>query len=52
MALDLVRAAAGADERLEIAEAAAVFLVEVLASSEMARRGFLESARAPGDDPV
>ncbi|HST65576.1 MAG TPA: phosphatase RsbU N-terminal domain-containing protein [Mycobacteriales bacterium] len=50
--LDLVRAAAGAAERLEIAEAAAAFLVEVLASSDMARRGFLESARGSGDDPA
>jgi Phosphoserine phosphatase RsbU, N-terminal domain len=50
--LDLIRAAAGSDERLEVAEAAAAFLVEVLASSEMARRGFLESTRGPGQDPA
>lgn len=45
--LDLLGAARGGDERLDIAEAAADFLVEVLASSEMAQRGFLESARDP-----
>jgi hypothetical protein len=41
--LDLIRVAGG-DERLEVAEAAAGFLVEVLAASEMAYRGFLERA--------
>lgn len=48
--LDLLRAARGGDERLEIAEAAAAFLVEVLASAEMAHRGFLESTRNPRPD--
>lgn len=47
--LDLVRAAADAEERLTLAEAAASFLVEVLASSEMAQRGFLERSRPTGD---
>jgi phosphoserine phosphatase RsbU-like protein len=51
--LDLLRTARAADERLEVAEAAAAFLVEVLASSEMTQRGFLDSARdpRPGDGP-
>jgi hypothetical protein len=40
--LDLLRAA-GDGERLETAEAAGVFLVEVLAAAEMAHRGFLDS---------
>lgn len=48
--LDLVRAAGDADERLTLAEAAASFLVEVLASSEMAQRGFLENSRPTPDD--
>lgn len=48
--LDLVRAADDADERLTLAEAAASFLVEVLASSEMAQRGFLENSRPTPDD--
>lgn len=48
--LDLVRAAGDADERLTLAEAAASFLVEVLASAEMAHRGFLENSRATPDD--
>ena len=47
--LDLIRAAGG-DERLEVAEAAAAFLVEVLAASEMAQRGFLERARGARED--
>jgi hypothetical protein len=47
--LNLVRAAAGSDERLEVAEAAAAFLMEVLAASEMARRGFLEGTRSTGE---
>ena len=47
--LDLLRAARD-DERLDVAEAAAAFLVEVLAASEMAQRGFLEGTRAPQDD--
>ena len=46
--LDLLRAAGGA-ERIEVAEAAAAFLVEVLAASEMAQRGFLEGTRPPDD---
>ena len=50
--LDLLRAAGDGDERLEVAEAAGAFLVEVLASSEMAQRGFLESTRGPGQDPA
>ena len=44
--LDLLRGAGDAD-RVEVAEAAGAFLVEVLAASEMAQRGFLEGARAP-----
>jgi hypothetical protein len=40
--LDLMRAAAGPGDRLEVAEAAAAFLVEVLAASEMAQRAFLD----------
>jgi hypothetical protein len=48
--LDLVRAATTSDERLEVAEAAAAFLVEVLASSEMVLRGFRGAARSSGGD--
>jgi hypothetical protein len=44
--LDLLRAAGDAD-RVEVAEAAAAFLVEVLAASDMAQRGFLEGTRPP-----
>ena len=44
--LNLLRAAGDAD-RLEVAEAAAAFLVEVLAASDMAQRGFLEGTRPP-----
>jgi len=47
--LDLLRAAVDAD-RLDVAEAAGVFLVEVLAASDMAQRGFLEGARPPEED--
>ena len=47
--LDLLRAA-GEAERLEVAEAAAAFLVEVLAASDMAQRGFLEGTIHPPDD--
>jgi hypothetical protein len=47
--LDLLRAAPTADGRLDVAEAAADFLVEVLASAEMAQRGFLDATRDPGD---
>jgi Phosphoserine phosphatase RsbU, N-terminal domain len=46
--LDLLRAAGEAD-RLDVAEAAAAFLVEVLAASDMAQRGFLEGTRPPDD---
>ena len=48
--LDLVRAATTSDERLEVAEAAAAFLVEVLASSDMVLRGFLGTTRSSGED--
>jgi len=48
--LDLIRGATGADERLEVAEAAAAFLVEVLASAEMVLRGFLGTTRSSGED--
>jgi hypothetical protein len=48
--LDLLRAAPDGAERLDVAEAAGAFLVEVLASAEMAHRGFLEGTRDPGDD--
>jgi hypothetical protein len=50
--LDLLRAARGGDERLDVAEAAAAFLVEVLAAAEMAHRGFLERTRDPRNDPA
>jgi hypothetical protein len=43
--LDLVRAAGDGDERLTLAEAAASFLVEVLASSDMAQRAVLDHTR-------
>jgi len=49
VSLDLLRAAGEAD-RLEVAEAAAAFLVEVLAASDMAQRGFLEGTRPPEED--
>jgi hypothetical protein len=48
--LDIVRAADGADERLDLTEAAAAFLTEVLASFEMTQRAFLERTRAERDD--
>jgi len=48
--LDLLRSAAGEPDRLDVAEAAGAFLVEVLAASEMTQRGFLESTRDPGGD--
>jgi hypothetical protein len=48
VSLDLLRDTVEA-ERLEVAEAAATFLVEVLAASDMAQRGFLEGARPPED---
>ena len=47
--LDLLRAA-GAADRLEIAEAAGAFLLEVLAASDMAQRAFLEGTRPPDPD--
>ena len=43
--LELVRAAGDAGERLVLAEAAASFLVEVLASSDMAQRAVLDRTR-------
>lgn len=43
--LDLLRDASDGQDRLDLAEAAAAFLLEVLASFEMTQRGFLESAR-------
>jgi hypothetical protein len=48
VALDLLRATSEAD-RLDVAEAAGAFLVEVLAASDMAQRGFLEGTRRPQD---
>ena len=48
--LDLLRTAPAADERLDVAEAAAAFLVEVLAPAEMTQRGFLERTRDTGPD--
>jgi hypothetical protein len=47
VALDLLRATPGDQDRLDVAEAAAAFLVEVLATFEMTRRGYLETSRAP-----
>jgi hypothetical protein len=47
--LDRLRAT-GETERLEVAEAAGAFLVEVLAASDMAQRGFLEGTRPPAED--
>ncbi len=49
--LDLLEATPEGDERLEVAKAGAAFLVEVLASAEMAHRGFLERTRDPTADP-
>jgi hypothetical protein len=49
--LDLLRASADGQDRLDLAETAATFLVEVLASFEMAQRGFLERTRASRDRP-
>jgi Phosphoserine phosphatase RsbU, N-terminal domain len=46
--LDLLRATGG-DDRLEIAEAAGAFLVEVLAASDMAQRAFLEGTHPPDE---
>lgn len=43
--LDLARATPAADDRLDVAEAGAAFLVEVLAAAEMTQRGFLEQTR-------
>jgi hypothetical protein len=50
VALDLLRATSGDQDRLDVAEAAATFLVEVLATVEMTRRGYLETSRAPRPD--
>ena len=47
--LDLLGVAGEADT-LEVAEAAGAFLVEVLAASDMAQRGFLEGTRPPDED--
>jgi hypothetical protein len=47
--LDLLRAAGDA-ARWEVAAAAGAFLVEVLAASDMAQRGFLEGTIHPPDD--
>jgi Phosphoserine phosphatase RsbU, N-terminal domain len=44
--LDLLRASSDGQDRLDIAEAAATFLLEVLAAFEMTQRGFLERTRA------
>jgi hypothetical protein len=49
--LDVLRETAGADERVDVAEAAGEFLLEVLASSDMAQRGFLAHAESPRDRP-
>jgi hypothetical protein len=46
--LDLLREAGDAD-RIEVAEAAGAFLVEVLAASDMAQRAFLEGTRRPDE---
>jgi two-component system sensor histidine kinase UhpB len=46
--LDLLREATTADDRLDVAEAAGAFLIEVLASADMAQRRFLESTDNPG----
>ena len=47
--LDLLGVAGEADT-LEVAEAAGAFLVEVLAASDMAQRGFLEGTTRPPDE--
>jgi hypothetical protein len=46
VALGLLREAPDGEDRLDLAEAAATFLLEVLASFEMTQRGFLERSRA------
>jgi phosphoserine phosphatase RsbU-like protein len=43
--LELIRVAGDGDERLTLAEAGASFLVEVLASSDMAQRALLDHTR-------
>jgi hypothetical protein len=43
--LDLIRAAGDGAERLTLADAAASFLVEVLASADMAQRAWLDHAQ-------
>jgi hypothetical protein len=48
--LDLLRAAQAADERLDVAQAGAAFLVEMLASAEITHRGFLERSMDPRND--
>jgi hypothetical protein len=48
--LDLLRSAPDGAERVDVAEAAALFLVEVLASVDMAHRGYLERAWEYRDD--
>jgi Phosphoserine phosphatase RsbU, N-terminal domain len=45
--LDLLREARDADERLDIAEAAATFLVEVLAAADMTQRALLDRPQPP-----
>jgi hypothetical protein len=45
--LDVLRASSEGQDRLDLAEAAGTFLLEVLAAFEMAQRGFLESTRRP-----
>ena len=51
LALEAMRSAPDGEERLDVATAAAAFLVEVLASFEMTQRGFLDSARARNGGP-
>jgi hypothetical protein len=49
--LDLLHASPEGEDRLDLADAAAAFLVEVMAAFEMTQRGFLEGARGqPGED--
>jgi hypothetical protein len=49
--LDVLRSHRGADELEDIARAASDFLVEALATFEMALRGFMELRDAPSGDP-
>jgi hypothetical protein len=46
--LDLLRASADGQDLLDLAEAAAAFLLEVLAAFDMAQRAFLDRSRASG----